>query len=347
MEEPNTRRAITGAAIALLFVAGWAVRTNLEHVADHRYNWMAANAIAAGTDVRDRPYGTWMQAWNTTCVDKWHTPLTDATVDAQAHLGLCKGFKKQPELSRAPMSALTSIGFLAVSVVAAAADPILATASAALAAGSYAWHSTGQADTIHIDHFGCTIFALAVARSLFQGLGRIGIGWLNVGFCGVLTATAAFAEPDDASKYATFIVAGSLITVLILSVGELYPLVFNLGVPAAIGIAFHERAHALSGIAGCTANLSDDQTADAVHATWHCCAVVLGVEAALAHGNTRSPLAASTVLLLVSLWYPEIAEFILLATFVIGFALCLVCCSNTKNYNVLKNDKELYVYISN
>lgn len=325
----DRKRAVAGAVTTALFVGGWAARRNLTHVADHRYNWMAANAMAFGglANVMQRPFGPWMQAWNETCTDKYGVDLNEpaghTNVDTAAYLGNCDGFAKQPELSRAPMSALTSLGFLVASTVAAVTDPILACASAALAAGSYAWHSTGQADTIHLDHFGCTLFALAVARALVASLGsRLDAAWVNVGFCITFTATVAFLEPDDASLWASFMLAVVLLTVVIVSVGELYMLVPNCALPGIVGLAFHERTHGLNGVASCTANLDDDQTADAIHATWHCCAVVLGVEAALATDKRVSPLSAALLLLLVSLHVPETTPYVLPGTLLFGSAVC-------------------------
>lgn len=180
------KRAAAGCAVCVVFVVGWAARFGLDHVADHRYNWMASNALAAGVNVSARPLGTWMDAWNSTCEGKYGVSLNEPAgatlVDTGAHLGSCDGFARQRELSRAPISAASL-----------SSDPVLALSSAALAAGSYAWHSTGQQDTVHLDHFGCALFALAVARSLLASLDRIGVAWLNGGLCLVVACVCGLA----------------------------------------------------------------------------------------------------------------------------------------------------------
>lgn len=313
--------------MGVAFLVGWAARLGLDHVADHRYNWMASNAIAANVDPSARPLGTWMDAWNETCEEKYGVPLNEpegaTLVDTGAHLGSCDGFARQPELSRAPISAVTSLGFLVVSAVSSSRDPILAVTSAALAAGSYAWHSTGQQDTVHMDHFGCALYGLAVARSLLASLDRVGAAWVNGGLCVVVACVCGFSAPDDGSLYAMCAVAGALVVLFVASLGGSSAVVLNCGVPAAIGLAFHERTHHLGGVATCTADLGDDAVADAVHATWHCCAIVLGVEAAFAWSNTPSALSASTLVLFVSLAEPKVAAMMLPFSTLVGSGACL------------------------
>ena len=324
----DRNRAAAGCAVCMVFVVGWAARLGLDHVADHRYNWMASNALAAGVDVSARPLGTWMDAWNSTCEGKYGVSLNEPAgatlVDTGAHLGSCDGFARQRELSRAPISAVTSLGFLVVSAASSSSDPVLAVSAAAVAAGSYAWHSTGQKDTVHLDHFGCALFGLAVARSLLASLDRVGEAWLNGGLCLVVACVCGFAAPDDGSLYAVCVVAGALVVVFVASLGGSSAVVLNCGVPAGVGLAFHERTHHLGGVATCTADLGDDAVADAVHATWHCCAIVLGVEAAFAGSNTPSALSASTLLLLVGLAEPKIAHLVLLCSVIVGSGACLV-----------------------
>ncbi|MEK9529565.1 MAG: hypothetical protein VW491_11660, partial [Gammaproteobacteria bacterium] len=244
-------------------------------------------------------------------------------VGIEDHLGNCKGFKKHNELSRSPVSALTSVGFLLVAAVALGRDVPLACASAALSAGSFAWHSTGQQDTIHLDHFGCTLYAVALARAFLGSIGRLNERLLLLAFCITVAVGAGLGAPDDASYDAAFLAAVALLTSFVLTVATNYPVVINCAIPGVLGMAFHERTHNLSGVASCTGNLDDDAIADITHATWHCCAVILGMEAAFASANSLSPLSTGLLPLLVSLHWPSLGVYVLPATLVCGAIACI------------------------
>jgi len=302
-------RAVSAVGLAVLFCSGWGARGNLNSVWGHTFSWWAANSMACGDtrDILGRPYHFhgWMWAWNTTCANKYGTPLNEPAAAGATHVataqfaGGCDFYHQQPELSRAPISALTSTGFLLVSLAAAHADPVLAASAAAVAAGSYAWHSTGRRSAVHLDHFGCTLFAVGVARALLASTARLTDGVLNGGACVAVFFVSAFAEPEDGSEHAAYLVAAAALCMLASSPRKKWKAFVNCVTPGAVGLLLHERAKTLGGAADCAGSLDDDLVADAVHASWHVCAVVLGIEALFAAKNDLSVLAVVTLPLLL------------------------------------------------
>ena len=324
------RRAIVGLTATALFCGGALARRHLGRVHDHTFNWAMGNAIAlrgAGSVTADPyPPSTWMYGWNASCHSEFggFSAPRAADLEVGEHRGNCDGWKTQPELTRAPISALTSFAFLAVSAVAVAEDPVLALGSAALAAGSYAWHSTGMADGPVLDHYGCTIFSAAVAAALVRGSGAVSAPAAAALACFLVAALAAFARARRASEYAAYAVAVAAVAALALSLGRRPWGFVNCAVAGVVGIALHERADGLHARAACSGSLRDDLEGDAVHSAWHCCAVVLALEALLFASNSPSPLSVAALAAAGAHVLPEAAVYIVPAAFAVAAAVCVL-----------------------
>lgn len=323
------RRAAVGLAATALFCGGWMARRHLVRVHDHTFNWRMANAIATrrpGEATADQyTPGYWMHGWNSSCHAKFggFSEPREAELELGEHRGSCDGWKKQPELTRAPISALTSFAFLSVSAVAVAEDPVLALGSAAVAAGSYAWHSTGMNDGPILDHYGCTIFAAAVAATLVRGSGAVPAPAAAALACFLLAAIASFTEARRASEYGAYTVAVAAVAALALCLGRKPWGFLNCAAAGAVGIALHERADDLNARAACSGSLGDDLEADAVHSAWHCCAVVLGLEALLFARNSPSPLSAAALGIAGVYGIPEAAPYGVPSALAVAAAVCV------------------------
>ena len=94
-------------------------------------------------------------------------------------------------------------------------------------------------------------------------------------------------------------------------------------VAGAVGIALHERADGLNARAACSGSLRDDLEADAVHSAWHCCAVVLALEALLFAHNSPSPLSFAALAAAGAHVLPEAAVYVVPAAFAVAAGVCV------------------------
>ena len=298
-------RSATSMGLVVLIVVGLIARSaRVSTVWDSSHNWRMPHDVAASSwqevtegDKFDETKAPKMFLWEDSCLQSYPVAYTRPTTDKLTledspgpGNGVWNGYKRSPELTRQPVSAITSLAFVGVAVLAAArGDGGLVVGSAAVAAGSYSWHSTGTYGGRSMDYYGCILYMAALIASLMYSSGVPEPLAQCVGVLVVLS-TGMFSEANLSADYAAYMLGAVLVVAAARFAFEHRAVPFghlNLAAAGVVGLLLHAEVDEWK--AACTNDLDVDLANEMLHSAWHCCTAVMGVEALLIRPRTTPP----------------------------------------------------------
>ena len=339
-DTPLVHYARLGVAVAaiVLYLSGVYLRGGIKHVHDSRNNWRAYRCLVGGTAQADLGDCAWVSGYRDSCLEKYgrFSPPDPAPLGDFA--GQFPPYPPAEYLQRSPVSALTSLIFLAVAVVAVVRQfPAFALSLAVVAAGSFSLHSTGSPAGHVLDHAGYTLAAFAAAAvSVGYACDSLGLPAWHLYFVplvAVVAVAASFSGSSPVQDVSAVSAIALFACIFVSAIASLRPLFgLNAGVPLAVGAylqAYPASSHELR--AECTGVLGDDELYDVVHSLWHVAAAFGFLEVAL-FARGPSVLAFASLLFLVpGLYDPEatLTAPLMLALAAAGCALmCFFMASN-------------------
>lgn len=283
-----TRLAVSVAA-AVLYLTGVYFRGDLGNVHDSKNNWRAYRCLVGGDDLANLQTCGWVSNYRQSCTERYgrfSPPNPDGWPTDFA--GQFPEYPTAGYLKRSPTSAITSLLFLFIAVVAVARKfPAFAAALAVTAAGSFSLHSNGSREGHVLDHTGCILASFAAAAiSLGYACDSLSLPEWHLYFVplvAVVAVGASFAGSspvDDVSAVAAIVLFACIFVAAIAAFRPIYG--FNAGIPFIVGAyiqGYPASDHELR--AECTGVLEHDELYDVVHSLWHIAAAFGFVEVAL------------------------------------------------------------------
>jgi len=299
-------RFAVSVASAVLFLTGVWFRGNLNHVHDSRNNWRAYRCLVSGTDPADLQACDWVSNYRQSCTERYgrFSPL-DPEKWPSSYSGQYPEYPPADYLNRSPTSAITSLLFLVVAVVAVIRKfPAFAASLAVVAAGSFSLHSDGASEGHTLDHSGCILASFAAAAiSIGYACDHLSLPQWHLYFVPLIAILAVgisfsgSSPVDDVSSVAAIVLFACIFVAAIASFRPIFG--FNAGVPLLVGAyiqLYPAGDHELR--AECTGVLEHDELYDVVHSLWHIAAAYGFTEVAL-FSEGPSLLALSSLLFFV------------------------------------------------
>lgn len=318
---------LTGAAC--LYAAGCQFAAHNGEVWDNSHNWRAYYDSVAGNTL-------YMSAFESDC-RKTYAAFRAPAGERNPEYGKCEA-PPAHGIRRNPVSALTSLIFLAVSAVAVQHSAEgLAVALALLGGGSFRLHASGDTTGSILDHTMVGVAAVLLLQNLIARqapkMSKLLMALALAGILSMVSQGRIIRNAEAATAVAAVAAAVVSITMPKLLLNVVLPLGVGFYLTDSVSGKFLKEAE-------CTGDTGVSDTYDKTHAAWHICVAIGVTEGILLHDSFNPASLLTAILAVVGAADPSRMD--------IGMGVTIACAAvATAAAEVMKKDtQETIVYSS-